>query len=206
MTILLRIHPDNPQQRLSEQAAQILSQGGVLACPTDSGYALGCCLGNKEGLEKIRAIRGFDRNHYFTLLCRDLSEVGRYAKINTPTFRLLKAHTPGPYTFLLPATRVVPRRLLHEKRRTIGLRIPAHAITLSLLEALDAPLMGVSLYPSDAEVLGVDGYTVFEALDGRVDMVIDGGYCVTAPTTVVDCLGESPEVVRPGQGGVEVFQ
>ncbi len=203
MTDLLSIHPHNPQGRLLSQGAAVIRAGGVVVYPTDSTYALGCHIGDKGALERMRAIRRLDRRHLFTLVCRDLSEISSYARVNNASYRILKHHTPGPFTFLLTATREVPRRLTHPKRRTIGLRIPDHAVALGLLEELGEPLMSTSLIlPNDSIPLS-DAQDIVGRLAGQVDLVIDSGTCGLEPTTVVDLTGELPAVVRPGVGRFE---
>lgn len=200
MSQYFHIHPDNPQARLIRQAVEIIRQGGVVAYPTDSAYALGCHLGDKDALERIRRLRQLDDKHNFTLVCRDLSELGVYAKVDNPTFRLLKANTPGPYTFILHATSEVPRRLLHPKRRTIGLRIPQHAITLALLEALGEPLMSVTLIMPEDNLPITDPEMIRDRIGKQLDLIIDGGTCNIEPTTVVSLLEDQPEVLRLGLG------
>ena len=203
MTDLLSIHPHNPQGRLLTQGAELIRAGGVVAYPTDSTYALGCHIGDKGALERMRAIRRLDRRHLFTLVCRDLSEISSYARVNNASYRILKHYTPGPFTFLLTATREVPRRLTHPKRRTIGLRIPDHAVALGLLEELGEPLMSTTLtLPNDSIPLS-DAQDIVGRLAGQVDLVIDSGTCGLEPTTVVDLTGELPTVVRPGVGKFE---
>ena len=205
MSQYFHLHPENPQARLVRQAVDIIRQGGVVAYPTDSAYALGCHLGDKEALERIRRLRQLDDKHNFTLMCRDLSELGVYAKVDNPTFRLLKANTPGPYTFILNATTEVPRRLLHPKRRTIGLRIPGHQITLDLLEALGEPLMSVTLIlPGDTLPL-TDPEMIRDRIGKQIDLIIDGGACTFEPTTVISLLDDQPEVLRLGLGDPEPF-
>lgn len=194
------LHPVTPQRRLIRQAVGIVRAGGVIAYPTDSCYALGCQLGDKAALERIRRIRQADRHHHFTLVCRDLTEIARYARLDTPQFRLLKACTPGAYTFLLPATRATPRRMQHERRRTIGIRVPAHAVPQMLLEELGEPLMSSTLLlPGDALPL-TEGAEIRERLDAEIDAVLDGGHCGIEPTTVVDLAVVPPVVVRAGAG------
>jgi len=200
-----QIHPDNPQARLIRQAVEIVRDGGVIAYPTDSAYALGCHLGDKNALERIRRLRQLDDKHNFTLVCRDLSELGTYAKVDNATFRLLKNNTPGPYTFILHATTEVPRRLLHPKRRTIGLRIPDHQLTLALLEALGEPLMSVTLQLPGESLPLTDAEDIRERLDKQVDLIIDGGACTIEPTTVVALLNGETEVRRIGRGDPEPF-
>ncbi len=194
------IHPQNPQARLIHQAIQILRNGGVIAYPTDSSYALGCILGNREAQNRIREIRGVDEAHHFTLVCRNLAELATYAQVNNSQFRLLKANTPGQYTFILKATREVPRRLQNPKRSTVGLRVPQHAVTQAILDELDEPLLSMTLsLPGDEEVLN-EAWAIRDRLERQVDLVIDAGACMAEPTTVVDLTGEIPQVVRLGAG------
>lgn len=206
MSQYIEIHPQNPQPRLIRQAVDIIQSGGVIAYPTDSSYALGCRIGEKNAVERIRRIRQLDDKHNFTLVCRDLSELGLYAKVDTSTFRLIKAHTPGPYTFILNATREVPRILLHPKRRTIGVRVPEHPITQALLEELGEPLMSVSLImPGEKESLS-DPFEMRDQLDHLVDLIIDGGMGGLEPSTVVSLTDSEPEVLRVGAGDPEPFE
>lgn len=205
MSQFFQIHPDNPQARLISRAVEIIRSGGVVAYPTDSAYALGCQLGDKSALERIRRIRKLDDNHNFTLVCRDLSELGTYARVNNSVYRLIRNHTPGPYTFILRATDEVPRRLLHPKRRTIGLRVPENRIALALLEALGEPLMSVTLIlPGEATPL-TDPEGIRERLERDVELVIDGGICGSEPTTVIDLADDVPVIVREGRGDVAPF-
>jgi len=200
MSQFFQIHPDNPQLRLIKQAAQIIQSGGVVALPTDSCYALVCQLDDKGAVERLRRIRGVDEKHHLTLLCRDLSELGVYARVDNRQFRLLKAATPGAYTFILEATKEVPRRLSHPSRKTIGLRVPQHRIVHCLLEELGQPLLGATLtLPGDEESL-TDADTIRERLEKLVDLIIDGGVCAHGPSTVIDLTGTEPEVVRVGRG------
>jgi tRNA threonylcarbamoyl adenosine modification protein (Sua5/YciO/YrdC/YwlC family) len=200
------IHPDNPQQRLIDQAVEILRRGGLIVYPTDSAYALGCHIGDKMALDRIRALRQLDKHHNFTLMCRDLSELATYARVTNADFRLLKSHTPGPYTFILNATSEVPRRLMHPKRRTIGMRVPNNAIALALMERLGEPLMSSSLIlPGDSLPL-TDPYDIRDLLEHQVELVIDGGFCGLEPTTVVDFTEDAPRVTRVGCGPVDEFQ
>lgn len=200
MTQFFQVHPDNPQLRLIKQAAQIIHGGGVVALPTDSCYALVCHLDDKAAVEKLRRIRGIDEKHHLTLLCRDLSEIAVYARVDNRQFRLMKATTPGPYTFILEATRCVPRRLSHPSRKTIGLRVPENPISEALMAELGQPLLGTTLIlPGDDEPL-TDPDMVLERLGKQVDLVIDGGACSLEPTTVVDLTGDEPELVRLGRG------
>ncbi len=205
MSQFFQIHPENPQARLIKQAVEIIRNGGVVVYPTDSSYAIGCAMGNKAGIERIRRLRQLDDKHNFTLVCRDLSELGTYAKVDNATFRLLKNNTPGPYTFILHATTEVPRRLLHPKRRTIGLRIPDHQLTLALLEALGEPLMSVTLQLPGESLPLTDAEDIRERLDKQVDLIIDGGACTIEPTTVVALLNGETEVRRIGRGDPEPF-
>lgn len=205
MSQYFSIHPQSPQQRLIHQAAEIIRDGGVVAYPTDSSYALGCHLGDKAAQERIRAIRGVDESHHFTLVCRNLAEISNYAKVNNSQFRLLKANTPGSYTFILQASREVPRRLQHPKRSTIGLRVPDHAVTLALLEELNEPLLSMTLLlPGDDEPLN-QAWEIRERLERLVDLVIDAGVCNIQPTTVIDLTGESPVLTRLGKGDPAPF-
>ncbi|MCY1401559.1 Threonylcarbamoyl-AMP synthase [compost metagenome] len=206
MSQFFQIHPENPQSRLVKQAVEIVRQGGVIAYPTDSSYALGCRIGEKAAVERIRRLRKLDDKHNFTLVCRDLSELGLYAKVDTRLFRLLKAHTPGPYTFILNATREVPRMLLHPKRRTIGLRVPGCPIALALLEELGEPLMSVSLIlPGQDEPLN-DPHEMRQALEHHVDLVIDGGFGGVEASTVISLTDEEPVVLRVGCGDPAPFE
>jgi len=196
----LEIHPHNPQLRLISQVVAAVRHGAVIAYPTDSSYALGCCLGNKAAMERICKIRKLDKDHNFTLVCRDLSEISTYAKLNNIEFRLLKTLTPGPYTFILSATKEVPRRLQNPKRKSIGLRVPDHPITSALLEALGEPLMSVTLILPDEELPLTDPGEIRNSLGKQVDLIIDGGHCGFEPTTVIDLQNGSPVVVRQGKG------
>ena len=205
MAQFFSIHPDNPQARLVRQATEIVRKGGVLVYPTDSAYALACEIGNKDGVERIRRLRQVGKDHNFTLVCRDLSELATYARVDNSTFRLLKAHTPGPYTFILDATREVPRRLMHPKRRTIGLRVPAHPIAEALLEDLGEPLMSSSLILPGDDLPMTDPWDIRETLERDVDLVIDGGFCGLETTTVVDLSGPEPILLRQGRGEAEAL-
>ena len=199
------IHPQTPQARLVHQAVEILRDGGVVAYPTDSSYALGCVLGHKEAQERIRAIRGVDESHHFTLVCRNLAELATYAHVDNSQFRLLKANTPGQYTFILKATRELPRRLQHPKRSTVGLRVPQHAVTQALLEELDQPLLSMTLLlPGDEEPLN-EAWEIRERLEHQADLVIDAGACDAKPTTVIDLTGDSPQLIRHGAGDPAPF-
>lgn len=205
MSQFFQIHPENPQGRLIKQAVDIIRGGGVVAYPTDSAYALGCHIGDKSAMDRIRRIRKLDDKHNFTLVCRDLSELAVYAKVNNSVFRLLKHETPGPYTFILKATNEVPRRLLHPKRRTIGIRVPDNAITLSLLEALGEPLMSVTLILPGDEYPLTDPYDIRDSLEHEIDLVIDGGYCDMEATTVIDMVEDIPQILRQGKGDISPF-
>lgn len=199
------IHADNPQPRLVKQTVDILLGGGVIAYPTDSSYALGCALGFKEAQTKIRSIRGVDETHMFTLMCRNLSELSVYAKVDNAQFRLLKANTPGPYTFIMDASREVPRRLLHPKRSTIGMRVPQHTVTQAILEALNAPLLSMTLQlPEDESPMNI-AWEIREELEHQVDLVIDSTIAQQGETTVVDLTGPSPQIIRQGIGAVEAL-
>jgi tRNA threonylcarbamoyl adenosine modification protein (Sua5/YciO/YrdC/YwlC family) len=199
------LHPLTPQTRLIRRAADIVRNGGVIAYPTDSCYALGCHIGDKTALERVRRIRQADRHHHFTLVCRNLADVGRFAKLDTWQFRIIKACTPGPYTFLLPATTETPRRLQHERRRTIGVRIPDHPVPLLLLAELGEPLMSSTLMlPGDALPL-TDGQEIRARLEHDIDAVLDGGNCGVEPTTVIDLAVSPPVIMRVGKGPVSAI-
>ncbi|CZG09730.1 TPA: threonylcarbamoyl-AMP synthase [Legionella pneumophila subsp. pneumophila] len=206
MSQFFALHPDNPQARLLRKAVSIIEEGGLIVYPTDSGYALGCSLGNKSALERIRRLRQLDKNHNMTLVCRDLSQLGTYAKVSNPIFRLLKAFTPGSYTFILNATHEVPRLMLHPKRRTLGLRVPDNTITLSLLECLEAPLMSTTLILPGAEAPLSEPEAIKDLLGNQIDLIIDGGNCGHEPTTVVDLTGDYPIIIREGKGDPEPFK
>ncbi|MES3021084.1 MAG: L-threonylcarbamoyladenylate synthase [Pseudomonadota bacterium] len=207
MSQFFQIHPDNPQQRLIKQAAQIIHGGGIVALPTDSCYALVCHLDDKAAVEKMRRIRGVDEKHHLTLLCRDLSEIAEYARVDNRQFRLLKAATPGPFTVILEATKSVPRRLSHPSRKTIGLRVPENAIAHALLEELGQPLLGATLIlPGDEDEDPLnDAEAIRERLEKQIELIIDGGACSLEPTTVIDLTGELPVLVRHGRGDPAVF-
>ncbi len=205
MSQFFQIHPENPQARLIKQAVEIIRKGGVVVYPTDSSYAVGCHIGDKSAVERIRRLRQLDDKHNFTLVCSDLSQLGLFAKVDTGAFRLLKAHTPGPYTFILDATREVPRMLMHPKRRTIGLRVPSHPIAMALLEQLGEPLMSVSLImPGETEPLS-DPYEMRQVLEHHVDLIIDGGFGGLEASTVINLTGDEPEVIRVGCGDPTPF-
>ncbi len=205
MTEFVEVHPKNPQRRLVAVAAAAIRAGGVIVYPTDSCYALGCALGDKAAMERIGRLREIDRKHHFTLVCRDLSEIARYARVENWQYRLLKACTPGPYTFILPATREVPRRLQNEKRRTIGLRVPDHPVPLMLLEELGEPLMSSTLLLPGEPYPLTDARDIEARLEGRVELILDGGNCGMEPTTVVDLADGAAAVVRVGRGPVAPF-
>lgn len=205
MAQFFTIHPDNPQARLISQAAEIVRKGGLIVYPTDSAYALGCHIGDKFALDRIRAIRQLDKAHNFTLMCRDLSELANYARVDNSAYRLIKAHTPGPYTFILNATSEVPRRLQHPKKKTLGMRVPDNAIALALLEELGEPLMTSSLILPNESVPLTDPYDIRDVLEHQLELVIDGGFCGLEPTTVVDLTTENPEVLRHGCGDTSGF-
>ncbi len=202
MAQYFQVHPQNPQARLIKQAAEIIRQGGVIAYPTDSSYALGCQIGDKAALERIRRIRRTDDRHNFTLVCRDLSEVGLYAKVTNADYRIMKANTPGPYTFVLAATREVPRRLQHPRRKTIGLRVPDHPIPQALLAELDEPLMSSTLLLPGEKLPLSDPEEIRRRLEHQVDLVIDGGYCGLEPTTVVVLEDGKATIARRGKGEI----
>ncbi|CAL8473539.1 MULTISPECIES: L-threonylcarbamoyladenylate synthase [Caballeronia] len=205
MSQFFRIHPDNPQPRLINQAVQIIKDGGVVALPTDSSYALGCHLDDKDAVERLRRIRGIDDKQLLSLLVRDLSELSNFAMVDNQQYRLIKSVTPGPYVFVLQATKEVPRRLSHPSRKTIGLRVPDHAITLALLEALGEPLLASTLIlPPDTEPLN-DPEEIRERLEKQVELVIDSGACPAEPSTVIDLSSGEPVLVRAGRGSLEPF-
>ena len=205
MSQFFQIHPDNPQQRLIKQAAQIIHNGGIVALPTDSCYALVCHLDDKDAVTRLRKIRGVDEKHHLTLLCRDLSEIAQYAKVDNRQYRMLKAATPGPYTVILEATKEVPRRLSHPSRKTIGLRVPENPITCALLEELGQPMLGTTLILPDEDEPLTDPEQIREKLEKLIELVIDGGACSLVPTTVIDMTNELPELVREGRGQLGIF-
>lgn len=205
MSIYLQLHPVSPQRRFVRQAVATLKAGGVIVYPTDSCYALGCHIGDKAALERIRDIRQTDRDHNFTLVCRDLADVGKYAQVDNWQYRLLRAHTPGPYTFLLKASRETPRRLKHERRGTIGLRVPDHPVTALLLEELDEPVMSSTLLLPGEELPYTDAKEIYDKLEHSVDLVLDGGNCGLVPTSVIDLSGDRAIVVREGRGDLRPF-
>lgn len=206
MSQFFQIHPETPQARLVRQASDIIRSGGVVVYPTDSAYALGCHIGDKNALDRIRRIRKLDDRHNFTLVCRDLSEIASYAKVDNTVYRLLKHATPGPYTFILKATSEVPRRLMHAKRKTVGLRVPDNSIAQALLADLGEPMMSVTLIMPGDEYPLIDPYDIRQELQNDVDLVIDGGYCGMEPTSVIDLADDSPLVLRAGKGDISAFQ
>ncbi|MBU1213650.1 MAG: threonylcarbamoyl-AMP synthase [Gammaproteobacteria bacterium] len=205
MAQFFNIHPDNPNARLIRQAAEMLRDGAVIVYPTDSGYALGCHLGDKEAVTRIRQIRELDEQHHMTLVCRDLSELSNYARVDNVQFRLLKNNTPGAYTFILQATKEVPRRLQHPKRSTVGVRIPDHPVALALLEELGEPLLSSTLILPDAHFPLTDIDEIRDHLENRVDLVIEGGTVGIDPTTVIDLTGSVPQLMRAGRGDAAPF-
>jgi tRNA threonylcarbamoyl adenosine modification protein (Sua5/YciO/YrdC/YwlC family) len=205
MSQFFQIHPDNPQKRLIDQAVEMVRKGAVIVYPTDSGYALGCHIGDKDALDRIIAIRRLDDRHNFTLVCRDLSEISTYAKVDNTQYRLLKAVTPGAYTFIMQATREVPRRI-QSRRKTIGMRVPDNAIVRALLEELGEPLMSTTLILPGESNPETDPYEMRQSLEHAVDLIIDGGYGSLEPSTVIDLSEEVPQVVRRGLGDPAPFE
>ncbi len=203
MAQLFEVHPDNPQPRFLRQAVQILHAGGVVAIPTDSSYALVCHLDDKAAADALRRVRGVDEKHHLTLLCRDLSELATYARVDNKQYRLLKNATPGPFTFILEATKEVPRRVSHPSRRTIGLRVPDHRVTLDLLELLGQPLLATTLIPPGEEQPLNDAHEISERFDRQLQAIIDAGACPMQPTTVIDLSGDEPVLIRQGRGNPE---
>ncbi|WP_430501138.1 L-threonylcarbamoyladenylate synthase [Micromonospora trifolii] len=200
------VHPENPQARVIGQVADLIRSGGLVAYPTDSCYALGTQLGNQDGLDRIRQIRHLDDRHHFTLVCHDFAQLGQFVQISNSVFRLVKASTPGSYTFILPATREVPRRMLHPKKRTVGVRVPRHTVTQALLAELAEPLVSSTLVlPGDEEPM-TQGWEIKERLDHQLDAVLDAGDCGKEPTTVIDLSGPEPEILRRGAGDVSRFE
>lgn len=202
----LSIHSENPQKRLIAKAVDSLRRGGLMIYPTDSVYAIGCHIGDKSALERIRSIRQLDKNHNFTLVCRDLSELGSYARVENSAFRLLKSKTPGPFTFILNATSEVPKRLQHPKRKTIGIRVPNSAIVKALLEELREPIMSVTLTMPDDQYPLTDPYEIKQLMNHHVDVIVDGGYCGLEPTTVIDLTDHTPKLLRQGAGDFSDFE
>jgi tRNA threonylcarbamoyl adenosine modification protein (Sua5/YciO/YrdC/YwlC family) len=206
MAQFFQIHPETPQPRLIRRAVEIIRSKGVIVYPTDSTYALGCSIGDKDAIERIRFMRELKDNHHFTLVCRDLSEITTYAHIDNQAFRLLKTFTPGAYTFICEATKQVPRRLQHPKRKTIGIRVPEHVITRALLTELNEPLISTTLHLPNMEMPLNDPNEIREILDHLVDLIIDGGSCGLQPTTIVDISGEVPKILRIGKGDPTHFE
>ncbi len=202
----LHIHPVNPQLRLITQVASVLRKGGVIAYPTDSCYALGCMIGNKGAMERVTRIRHLDGHHHFTLICRDLSDISTYARFGTAEFRMMKNLAPGPYTFILNATREVPKRLQHARRKTIGIRVPGHAVVSRLLETLGEPIMSVTLIFDGDELPLNDPEEIKERLNKQADLFVDSGPCGYEPTSVIDCTGELPQIARLGKGDVSFLE
>jgi len=200
------VHPDDPQPRMLKQVAACVQRGGIIAYPTDAGYALGCGLGFPDAVQRLRDIRRLGEKHYFTLLCRNLAELGQYAQMDNAAFRLVKRLTPGPYTFILPATKEVPRKLQHPKRQTIGARIPDHVVVQNLLNQIDGPLLSTTLRLPGEELPEQEGWVIHEKLDALIDMILDDGSgSDTTPTTVIDCCELPPVVIREGKGAVDVL-
>ena len=205
MSQRFQVHPLNPQSRLIRQAAELIREGSLIVYPTDSGYAFGWHIGNRDAAERLQRIRQTGKNHNFTLICRDLSEIATYARIENPTYRLLRAHTPGAYTFILRATREVPRRLQNPKQQTVGIRVPDHPVPLALVAELGEPLMSSTLILPDHDQPLADPDDIWEVLSARIDLLIDSGNCGLDPTTVVDLTGDCPRVLRHGRGDASAF-
>ena len=205
MARVVNIHPDSPQPRLLVQAAEFIRNGAVVALPTDSCYALGCHLGDREALDRIRQIRQMDERHHLTLMVRDLSEIAHFARVDNAQYRLLKAATPGSYTFILEGTKELPRRLLHPKRKTIGLRIPNHPVALALLEELNEPLLTTTLQLPGDEAPLTEGWEIQDRLEDQLEFILDAGHCGTEPTTIIDLAGPTPELIRLGRGPLTPF-
>ena len=206
MSQFFYIHPDNPQPRLIKQAVEILREGGVIVYPTDSGYALGCMIGEKHAMDRIVEIRQLPENHYFTLVCSDLSELSSYSIVSNVAYRLIKNNTPGHYTFILTATKEVPRRLMTSKRKTIGIRVPDNKIALSLLLELGEPILSCSLILPNQEETQYDPEEIRDRLEKQVDLIINGGYLGQKPTTVIDLTEDTPQIIRVGSGDVAPFE
>lgn len=206
MSQFFYVHPDTPQTRLINQSVEILRNGGVIVYPTDSGYALGCMLGNKHAMDRIVEIRKLPENHNFTLVCNDLSEISTYAMVNNIAYRLIKNNTPGRYTFILTATKELPRRLMTSKRKTIGLRVPDNAIAMALLKALGEPMLSCSLMLPASEMTEYDPEEIRDKLENKVDLIIHGGYLGEKPTTVIDLSQDTPEILRHGSGETAPFE
>ncbi|MFQ3311509.1 MAG: tRNA threonylcarbamoyl adenosine modification protein (Sua5/YciO/YrdC/YwlC family) [Colwellia sp.] len=206
MSQFFYVHPDNPQGRLMKQAADIIKQGGVIVYPTDSGYALGCHLGDKKALERICQIRDIDKNHNFTLVCQDLSQISEYSRIDNTAYRLLKNNTPGPYTFIFKGSKEVPKRLLNPKKKTIGIRVPNNTIAQALLTELAEPIMSTSLIMPGQDTAEYDPEQIRDLLEHQVDLIVNGGYLGQHPTTVIDFSNDSIEIIRLGEGDPSPFQ
>jgi tRNA threonylcarbamoyl adenosine modification protein (Sua5/YciO/YrdC/YwlC family) len=200
------VHPVDPQHRAITQVVDVVRNGGLIAYPTDSCFALGCALGNRDGLARIRAIRHLDEGHHFTLVCSDFAQLGQFVHVSNAMFRLVKASTPGSYTFILPATKEVPRQLMHPRKKTVGVRIPEHVVVQALLTELGGPLLSSTLLLPDHETPLTQGWEIKEELDNAVDAVIDSGECGTEPTTVIDLSGDEPEIIRKGAGDPSRFE
>jgi len=205
MAEYLSIHPDNPQVRLLQQAVQVINRGGVIVYPTDSAYALGCHMGEKDALEKIHKIRELRKDHHFTLICKDLKELGKYAQVDNAAFRMIKHLIPGAFTFVLKATRDVPKMLMHPKRKTIGIRVPDNVLVQALLTELGEPLLSTTLKMPGESYPITDPYDAYEALENQVDLIIDGGHCSLEPTTVIDLVDWPPTLIRQGKGDASEY-
>lgn len=206
MSQFFQIHPDTPQKRLISQTAEILTKGGVVVYPTESGYALGCHLGDKKALDRIRMIRRLDDKHNFTLMCKDLSDIATYARVDNDMYRVLKAHTPGPYTFILKATRDVPRRVLHPKRKTIGIRVSENQICHEMLMAFNEPVISTTLILPNEDMPMTDPYDIRDTIGNQVDLIIDGGFCGFEATSVVDMSDDEVKIIREGAGDLSSFE
>jgi tRNA threonylcarbamoyl adenosine modification protein (Sua5/YciO/YrdC/YwlC family) len=205
MSQFFTLHPTHPEPRLIKRAVDIVRQGGLIAYPTDSCYALGCHIGDKAAMERMRRVRNVDERHHFTLVCRDLSEIGNFAKVDNAQYRLLKAHTPGAFTFILKATRELPRRLAHPKRATIGVRVPEHVVASALLAELNEPILSTTLILPGQENPLNDAHEIRDALEHQLDVILDGGVCGIAPTSIIDLSGDEPILVRRGKGDIASF-
>lgn len=206
MSQFFSIHPDNPQQRLVRQAAEILRKDGVIVYPTDSCYAFGCRLDSKKASDRIRDIRRFDKHHHFTVMCADLADIANYAKVDNAVYRMLKTLTPGPYTFILQGSRELPRRIVHEKRKTIGMRVPENNVAHALLAEMGEPILSCTMQLPGEEFPHSDPYEMRDVLEHQVDLIIDGGWCGMEPSSVVDLSGDNPDVIRRGLGDVSLFE
>lgn len=206
MSQFFHIHPENPQGRLISQAVQIIRQGGIVVYPTDSGYAIGCALGDKKAMDRIVQIRKIDKNHNFTLVCKDFSEIANFARVDNQAFRAIRAHSPGPYTFIFKGTKEVPKRVLNEKRKTIGIRIPDNKIALAMLEELGEPIMSTSLLLPGEDFSESDPDEIRFRIEKQVDLIIHGGYLIETPTSIIDFSEGEAEVIRRGEGDVSLFE